>query len=145
LPKGTKVRGHLTYTEAQAGKKGDASLGLLFDSAELPGGKTIKLDGIVQAIFVPKHVVDESSDFAALSHSQSIDNRDKSGALAAPDTIGASATEKVRMDMSQAREGDLTTSTTGISGIEDAYLNLELSNQTQSSVVTARKRNLKIP
>ena len=50
IPRGTKVVGHVT--EAKARSKGDAasSLAIAFDKLDLPGGKTMVISGVIQAV-----------------------------------------------------------------------------------------------
>jgi len=144
LPKGTKVRGHLTYVAAQAGKKDDSSLGFAFDVARLADASEVKLDGVVQAVAVPRRSTSDDDPLASMEHSAAANNR---GGPSAPsnETIGSTGMQREHLSSATPHDGDVTTESTGVSGLPDAFLNLELSNQTQSSVLTGRKQSLKLP
>ncbi len=145
LPKGSRLQARVTYAAAQENKKSDSSLGLLFERAETPAG-TVTIDGILQAIAAPveKNSGDSDDPFSTMSHSMQPNMRAGSGGGG----TGAAIIDRKQPTPDQGAtqsDGDLTTASQGVVGFEDVYLNLELSNKTQSSVMTATKRNLKLP
>jgi hypothetical protein len=152
LPKGSKVSGRVTYVEAQPKKKGDSSLGLIFEGAQLPNGTSVKIDGIVQAVALPADRGDSDDPFASMAHSAAANQRGGSPPAGAnrsapptPDSLGATGIDRSRLATAVEHDGDLTLESLGVTGLEDAFLNLELSNKMQSSVITASKQNLKLP
>jgi len=50
LPAGSKVVGHVTQSKARSKGDSEASLGIVFDKIEMPGGKTMDIKGVVQAV-----------------------------------------------------------------------------------------------
>ena len=53
LPKGTKLVGHVTEVQAHTKEEAGAILGLSFDRAELKGGQSLALRGVMQAVAPP--------------------------------------------------------------------------------------------
>ncbi len=50
LPAGSKVVGHVTQSKARSKGDSEASLGIVFDKIEMPGGKSMDIKGVLQAV-----------------------------------------------------------------------------------------------
>jgi hypothetical protein len=50
IPAGSKVIGHVTQATARSKGSAQASLGIVFDKIELPGGKVMPIKGVLQAV-----------------------------------------------------------------------------------------------
>ncbi len=50
IPAGSKVIGHVTQATARSKGGAQASLGIVFDKIELPGGKVMPIKGVLQAV-----------------------------------------------------------------------------------------------
>jgi hypothetical protein len=79
LPKGTKLVGHVTEVQAHSKGEAGAILGLSFDKAELKGGQTLALRGVMQAVAPP--VAMASNDSMGLDQAGPIGG---AGSMSAP-------------------------------------------------------------
>lgn len=50
IPAGSKVVGHVTQSKARSKGDSEASLGIVFEKIDLPGGKSMEIKGVLQAI-----------------------------------------------------------------------------------------------
>ncbi len=50
IPAGSKVVGHVTQSKARSKGDSEASLGVVFDKIALPGGKSMDIKGVLQAV-----------------------------------------------------------------------------------------------
>ena len=50
LPAGSKVIGHVTQSKARSKGDSESSLGVVFDKIDMPGGKTMDIKGVLQAV-----------------------------------------------------------------------------------------------
>jgi hypothetical protein len=50
IPAGAKVVGHVTQSKARSKGDSEASLGVVFDKIEMPGGKSMDIKGVLQAV-----------------------------------------------------------------------------------------------
>ncbi len=50
IPAGSKVVGHVTQSKARSKGDSEASLGIVFDKIDLPGGKSMDIKGVLQAV-----------------------------------------------------------------------------------------------
>lgn len=51
IPKGTRLIGHVTSVQAHAKGHADSQLGLVFDRAELKGGRSIPIHSMIESVF----------------------------------------------------------------------------------------------
>jgi hypothetical protein len=145
LPKGTKVIGHVTQSEAEAKGANKATLGLAFDKALLKDGHEVPLNVIVQAIGAPvSHSVDpgasppESGVAQGTVRSSPMGGRSASTA-SQPPTSGVSAGATVP-DVNP--QGQLGPSSHGVVGMHGLTLNRATANNTLVAVVTSDGKNV---
>lgn len=50
LPAGSKVIGHVTQSKARSKGDSESSLGIMFDKIDMPGGKSMDIKGVLQAV-----------------------------------------------------------------------------------------------
>lgn len=50
IPAGSKVVGHVTQSKARSKGDSEASLGIVFDKIDMPGGKAMDIKGVLQAV-----------------------------------------------------------------------------------------------
>jgi hypothetical protein len=146
LPKGTKVIGHLTQSEAKAKGANESTLGLAFDKAVLKDGYEVPLNVIVQAIGAPvSHAVDpgasppESGVAQGTVRSSPMGGGRSAPAASQPPTSGVSSGATVPDVNAQDQLGP---SSHGVVGMHGLTLNRATANNALVAVVTSEAKNV---
>jgi hypothetical protein len=146
LPKGTKVIGHLTQSEAKSKGANESTLGLAFDKAVLKDGHEVSLNVIVQAIGAPvSYSVDpgasppESGVAQGTVRSSPMGGGRSAPTASQPPTSGASSGATVP-DVNP--QGQLGPSSHGVVGMRGLTLNRTTVNNALVAVVTSDGKNV---
>jgi len=148
LPKGTKVVGHVTQSEARSKGANESRLGLTFDKAVLKDGHEVLLKVIVQAIGGPVlHSVDPGPTPPENGVPQGVVRSSPmgGGARNAPTTSqtptsGVSSSEATVPDVNP--QGQLGPSSHGVVGMQGLTLNRATANNGLVAVVTSDGKNV---
>ena len=148
LPKGTKVVGHVTQSEARSKGANESRLGLTFDKAVLKDGHEVLLKVIVQAIGGPVlHSVDPGPTPPENGVPQGVVRSSPmgGGARSAPTasqtpTSGVSSSEATVPDVNP--QGQLGPSSHGVVGMRGLTLNRATANNGLVAVVTSDGKNV---
>ena len=148
LPKGTKVVGHVTQSEARSKGANGSTLGLAFDKSVLKDGHEVPLNVIVQAIGGPvSHSVDPGPTPPESGVPQGVVRSSPmgGGARSAPtasqtQTSGVSSSEATVPDVNP--QGQLGPSSHGVVGIQGLTLNRATANNGLVAVVTSDGKNV---
>lgn len=160
VPRGSKVIGHVTEVSAQGEGKASSSLGLMFDRAELKDGSSVALNTVVQAMAQSQAnaspiAEDMSSANANLGASARQTTGSGGGLLrsvgatagstaGAVTDLGASAGSNLGGTLNSATQTTLTSTSTGVVGLQGLALNSELSNATNGSVITSTGKSVRL-
>lgn len=144
LPRGTKIIGRVTQSEAKAKGANESTLGLAFDKAVLKDGREVPLYAIVQAIGAPvAHSLDPGP-------APPENNGVPQGAVSSspmrgtptatqPQTSGVNAGAPVPDANPQSQ---LAPSSHGVVGIQGLTLNLMTANNALVAVLTSGGKNV---
>jgi len=129
VPKGSKLKGHVTAAKARSKGDTDSQLTIAFESLEVTNGKTLAIKGAVQAVFPPyeepaPNMAGKASGAAGGGYT---------GA-----TVGTVTNDKSGSNMESSGKGDpaLSTASVGVQGIHDLELN--------DGVLSSKGKNVKL-
>lgn len=172
IPKGSKLIGHVTQAKARAKGESESALGIVFDQAVLRNGQEIPVNLAIQAVASAQAVasssLSEGDAFGTASGMGSGRASSSGGVLSsAGSTVGgtagavtntagavgstvggtAGATANTAASATGAAAGSnlagsLTSSSTGVIGLQGLSLNSELSNATQGSLIVSSTKNV---
>jgi len=126
VPKGSDIVGHVTEAKARSRGDSESALGIMFDKIEVPGGKSLDMKGMLQAVGA-NPTADSGPDTSSMMGGNSMNSG--TGSTAAAGTgIGLQA-DKANPKMLNPRS-------TGVVGIK----NLKLDN----SVLTSSAKEVKL-
>ena len=174
IPKGSKLIGHVTQAKARAKGESESALGIVFDQAVLKNGQEIPVNLAIQAVASAQAVasssLSEGDAFGTASGMGSGRASSSGGVLSsAGSTVGgtagavtntagavgstvggtAGATANTAASATGATAGSnlagsLTSSSTGVIGLQGLSLNSELSNATQGSLIVSSTKNVRL-
>src|SRR5437899_1184468 len=174
LPKGTKLIGHVTQAKARAKGESESALGIVFDQAVLKNGQEIPVNLAIQAVASAQAAASSSlSEGDAFGTASGMGSGRASGSggvlSSAGSTVGgtagavtntagtvgstvggtAGATANTAASATGAAAGSnlagsLTSSSTGVIGLQGLSLNSELSNATQGSLIVSSTKNVRL-
>ena len=146
LPKGTKVTGRVTQSEAKSKGANESTLGLAFDKAVLKDGHEVPLNVIVQAIGAPvSHSIDpgasppESGVAQGTVRSSPMGSGRSSPTASQPPTSGVSSGATVQDLSPQVQLGP---SSHGVVGMHGLTLSRATANNALVAVVTSEGKNV---
>ena len=172
IPKGSKLIGHVTQAKARAKGESESALGIVFDQAVLKNGQEIPVNLAIQAVASAQAAasssLSEGDAFGTASGMGSGRASSSGGVLSsAGSTVGgtagavtntagavgstvggtAGATANTAASATGATAGgnlagSLTSSSTGVIGLQGLSLNSELSNATQGSLIVSSTKNV---
>ena len=172
IPKGSKLVGHVTQAKARAKGESESALGIVFDQAVLKNGQEIPVNLAIQAVASAQAAASSSlSEGDAFGTASGMGSGRASGsggvlssagstvggtagavtntAGAVGSTVGgtAGATANTAASATGAAAGSnlagsLTSSSTGVIGLQGLSLNSELSNATQGSLIVSSTKNV---
>jgi len=172
IPKGSKLIGHVTQAKARAKGESESALGIVFDQAVLKNGQEIPVNLAIQAVASAQAAASSSlSEGDAFGTASGMGSGRASGsggvlssagstvggtagavtntAGAVGSTVGgtAGATANTAASATGAAAGSnlagsLTSSSTGVIGLQGLSLNSELSNATQGSLIVSSTKNV---
>ncbi|PYU35585.1 MAG: hypothetical protein DMG28_02485 [Acidobacteria bacterium] len=172
IPKGSKLVGHVTQAKARAKGESESALGIVFDQAVLRNGQEIPVNLAIQAVASAQAAasssLSEGDAFGTASGMGSGRASSSGGVLSsAGSTVGgtagavtntagavgstvggtAGATANTAASATGAAAGSnlagsLTSSSTGVIGLQGLSLNSELSNATQGSLIVSSTKNV---
>lgn len=169
LPKGTRLIGHVTEAKARAKGETESALGIAFDRAILKNGQEMPLNVVVQAVAAARSaasVAPAEADMAGPAGGMASSQAGRSGGGllstagstvggaastvtnttgAAGGAVGATANTATSATGSLAGRnvaGALTSSSTGVVGLQGLTLNSEAANATQGSLITSSTKNV---
>ena len=172
IPKGSKLIGHVTQAKARAKGESESALGIVFDQAVLRNGQEIPVNLAIQAVASAQAAasssLSEGDAFGTASGMGSGRASSSGGVLSsAGSTVGgtagavtntagtvgstvggtAGATANTAASATGAAAGSnlagsLTSSSTGVIGLQGLSLNSELSNATQGSLIVSSTKNV---
>ena len=169
LPKGSRLLGHVTQAKARAKGETESSLGIVFDRAVLKNGQEMPLNVVVQAVAAAQSAAsvapaesDMTNSAGGMASSQA--GRSGGGLLstagsavsgaastvttttgAAGGVVGSTANTATSATGSLAGHnvaGALTSSSSGVIGLQGLTLNSEAANATQGSIITSSTKNV---
>ena len=147
LPKGTKIIGHVTQSEAKSKGANESTLGLAFDEAVLKDGHEVPLNLMVQAIAAPvSHSVDpgasppESGVAQGTVRSSPMGGRSTPTA-SQPPTSGVSSGATVQDVNPQVQLGP---NSHGVVGMHGLTLSRATANNALVAVVTSQGKNVRL-
>ena len=174
IPKGSKLIGHVTQAKARAKGESESALGIVFDQAVLRNGQEIPVNLAIQAVASAQAAasssLSEGDAFGTASGMGSGRASSSGGVLSsAGSTVGgtagavtntagavgstvggtAGATANTAASATGAAAGSnlagsLTSSSTGVIGLQGLSLNSELSNATQGSLIVSSTKNVRL-
>ena len=174
IPKGSKLVGHVTQAKARAKGESESALGIVFDQAVLRNGQEIPVNLAIQAVASAQAAasssLSEGDAFGTASGMGSGRASSSGGVLSsAGSTVGgtagavtntagavgstvggtAGATANTAASATGAAAGSnlagsLTSSSTGVIGLQGLSLNSELSNATQGSLIVSSTKNVRL-
>ena len=172
IPKGSKLVGHVTQAKARAKGESESALGIVFDQAVLKNGQEIPVNLAIQAVASAQAAASSSlSEGDAFGTASGMGSGRASGSggvlSSAGSTVGgtagavtntagtvgstvggtAGATANTAASATGAAAGSnlagsLTSSSTGVIGLQGLSLNSELSNATQGSLIVSSTKNV---
>jgi hypothetical protein len=150
LPKGTKVVGHVTQSEARSKGANESTLGLAFDKAVLKDGHEVPLNVMVQAIGGAfSHSVDSGPTAPESGVPQGVVRSSPmgGGARSAPTAsqtpaAGVSSSEATAPDLNL--QGQLGPSSHGVVGMPGLTLSRATANNGLVAVVTSDGKNVRL-
>jgi len=172
IPKGSKLIGHVTQAKARAKGESESALGIVFDQAVLKNGQEIPVNLAIQAVASAQAAASSSlSEGDAFGTASGMGSGRASGSggvlSSAGSTVGgtagavtntagtvgstvggtAGATANTAASATGAAAGSnlagsLTSSSTGVIGLQGLSLNSELSNATQGSLIVSSTKNV---
>ena len=129
VPKGSKLKGHVTAAKARSKGDSDSQLAMAFDNLEVTNGKTLAIKGAVQAVFPPyeepaPNMAGKASGAAGGGYT---------GA-----TVGTVTNDKSGSNLESSSKGDpaLSPASVGVQGIHDLELN--------DGVLSSKGKNVKL-
>jgi hypothetical protein len=148
LPKGTKLVGHVTQSEAKSKGANASTLGLAFDKAVLKDGHEVPLNVTVQAIGPPvSHSMDPGPapvengvPQGAVRNSPMGGDTRSAPTPSQPPTSGVGSSEATARDLNS--HGQLAPSSQGVVGIQGLTLNRATPNKGLVAVVTSDGKNV---
>jgi hypothetical protein len=170
LKKGTRLVGHVTQTQARAGGQSQSQLGIVFDHAVLKNGNEVPFNATIQALALAQSsaaatagaddMMASGSGMGAASGAA----RSGGGLLSgAASTTGATAGSVVNTASSVpvnaggtlntathsagavgglTSEGNLTSNSAGVFGMQGLSIDSAASNATQGSMIVSSTRNV---
>ena len=174
IPKGSKLIGHVTQAKARAKGESESALGIVFDQAVLKNGQEIPVNLAIQAVASAQAAASSSlSEGDAFGTASGMGSGRASGSggvlSSAGSTVGgtagavtntagtvgstvggtAGATANTAASATGATAGSnlagsLTSSSTGVIGLQGLSLNSELSNATQGSLIVSSTKNVRL-
>ncbi len=174
IPKGSKLIGHVTQAKARAKGESESALGIVFDQAVLKNGQEIPVNLAIQAVASAQAAASSSlSEGDAFGTASGMGSGRASGSggvlSSAGSTVGgtagavtntagtvgstvggtAGATANTAASATGAAAGSnlagsLTSSSTGVIGLQGLSLNSELSNATQGSLIVSSTKNVRL-
>src|SRR5579863_9464470 len=145
LPRGTKVLGHVTQSEAKSKGANESMLGLAFDKALLKDGHEVPLNVIVQAIGAPvSYSVNPGASPPESGVAQGTVRSSPMGGRSAPTasqppTSGASSGAA---DPDVNPQGQLGPSSHGVVGMHGLTLNRATGNNALVAMMTSDGKNV---
>jgi hypothetical protein len=131
VPKGSKLEGHVVSAKARSKGDPDSELTLAFNKLTIAGGKTLSLNGSVQAVFPP------ADDPMGPNMATAGTSAGGSGAGGSSGGVGLTDTKSgSNMQSSSAAQAAMDPKAMGVQGIHD----LELQN----GVLTSKGKNVKL-
>jgi hypothetical protein len=145
LPKGTKMIGHITQSEAKAKGADQSTLGLAFDKAVLKDGHEVPLNVMVQAIGAPvSHSVDPGASLPESGVAQGTVRSSPMGGRSTPTDpqppTGGVSSGATGPDVNP--QGQLGPSNHGVVGMRGLTLNRATANNALVAVVTSDGKNV---
>jgi hypothetical protein len=148
LPKGAKVLGHVTQSEAKSKGANESTLGLAFDKAVLKDGHEVPLNVTVQAIGPPVlHSVDPGPAPVENGVPQGVVRNSPMGGgergaptASQPPTSGVGSSEATAPDLNS--HGQLGPSSQGVVGLPGLTLNRATANNVLVAVLTSNGKNV---
>jgi len=169
LPKGTRLLGHVTEAKARAKGQTESALGIAFDRAILKNGQEMPLNVVVQAVAaaqsaasvgpVETETIGQAGGMASsqgggsggglLSTAGSTVSGAASTVTSTTGVVGGAvgATANTATSATGSLAGRnvasaLTSSSTGVIGLQGLTLNSEAANATQGSLITCSTKNV---
>lgn len=124
VPKGSDIVGHVTQAKARSKGDSESSLGIVFDKIDVPGGKSLDMKGVMQAVG-PNPSGDSGPDTSSMMGGNSM-NAGNGSTAAAGTGIGLQG-EKANPKM-------LNPKSTGVVGIKNLQLNDSVLNSSGKEV-----------
>ena len=154
VPKGSKIYGHVTDASTKAEGKANSSLAIVFDRAELKNGSSVALNTVVQAIAQGQQVQSSAQAEEMMSASGNVGASPHhaagagGGLLRSVGTTAGSATSNVTElgasagsmlggTISSGTQASLSSTSSGVVGLQGLALYSELSSATNGSVITS--------
>jgi hypothetical protein len=137
LPRGAALSA--TVVEAKDGN----ALSLVLDKATLKTGQEVPLMGIIAAVAAPPG--DLSSDpFYSMNRSAEVTQRTGNASVSSQASSGA-AVQTAKLKGENAANSNLREDSSGAIGIDGLKLNWILDKAPATTVITAKKKNFKLP
>jgi hypothetical protein len=140
VPKGSKLKGHVTASKARSKGDTDSQLTIVFESLEVTNGKTLPIKGAVQAVFPP---AEEQEPMMAGKASGAAGGGYSAGAAGSgggysAGTMGTVTDSKSgsNMESSGKAEPAANPKSVGVQGIKDLDLN--------DGVLSSKGKNVKL-
>jgi hypothetical protein len=170
IPKGSKLVGHVTQAKARSKGESESALGIVFDRAVLKNGQEVPIQVVIQALAVAQTAASTpvgdadvmgsaagsgragssgggmlggvsstaGSAAGAVTNTAGAVGNTAAGAVGATANTAASTTGVAGRGAAAA----LTSSSTGVIGLQGLTLNSEVSNATQGSVIVSSTKNV---
>jgi hypothetical protein len=171
LPKGTRLVGHVTQAKARAKGESESALGVAFDRAILKNGQEMPINVVIQAVAAAQSAAslsaaetDLGGQAGGMASGQASASRGGGGLVgtagsavggatstvasttgAVGSTVGATANTATSAAGSAAGHsvaGALSSSTSGVIGLQGLALNSQAASATQGSVITSSTKNV---
>ena len=160
VPKGSKIYGHVTEASTKADGKASSSLAVVFDRTELKDGSSVALNTVVQAIAQGQtqssaqadEMMPASGNVGASAHHAAGGGGGllrSVGATAGATTssvteLGTPAGGTLGNTVSSGAQSTLSSTSSGVVGLQGLALNSGLSNMTNGSVITSTGKSVRL-
>jgi hypothetical protein len=149
LPKGTKLVGHLTQSEARSKGASESALGIVFDKAILKDGREVPLNVVVQAMGAPVGFTEsgamgpgQDQSGAGTARSSPMGGSRTGPPSASPPTGGVGSGAPVSVGGEDS--APLSPNSRGVVGMRGLSLNTTTANNVLVSVVTSDGKNVRL-